>query len=464
MIFAYLIIMLLVFSMAVLMKKGDLMSPWLLSIMAFLASISLAASQQAVWKVKYSPLGILVISTAVLAWGFGDFMAGTRNFPDGPESHAVKKRGTWSATNEICINPVILFSMLVFVMLTTYSVYKQVYRVSQLAGNSSDVTDLSSMLYYGRIAMTYSTDYANEAQFPAVVVQMQDFSQALAIFCLFVFLYNTINFGYKKRNLIYTLIAVAYAVQTVLSTGRLLVLELLIIAFSLAVLLMRNKKGYSASGNSLVLRYILISVIGFVALFYLMGFLSGKSAGVGLISNVAWYGGGSIPALDHYLNNLPPADTQFGGETLIPLYNISNKLGLTNYLTTVHLDFIAIDDYPVNIYTSLRRYIQDYSFVGMYLIQITLGFVYGVFYRLLNQLRHGSTFSILLYSCFLFPVLLQALDEQFLMGIVSAPFVFSISYLILLYYLFVVRPQRRLNSPTTVGSTRGKGLVHSYIC
>lgn len=451
MIYLYLVLLVAIFVAAYVIKQRDFMSPWVLSCLAFIVSTLLAAAQNNTWGIIYSPLAIVVISTALLTWGAGDIIGAVLC----PNKQSKLKHQVYHRKEafllEIRIGKIWYVIILIFIIVSTYFLYKEVYRISVIAGNRASLTELSPMLYYARIAMTYSTKYITVAQMNPVVVQMQDISQAFAAFCLFVLIFNTIYYGFKARNLKYIIIVIIYAIQTILSTGRLLIFELLILTFALTILLMKNKLGWSKNFGSKFLKYVLITIASFSVLFYLMGFLSGKSAGVNFWNNICWYGGGSIPGFDIYLHNPPlPDSSHFGSETLIPLYNVLNKLGLTHYYSTVHLEFLAIGGYPVNIYTSLRRYIQDYSFFGMYVIQFFLGMFYSVCYNALQRTQKDNVFKILVYSSILFPVVMQSLDEEFLMGLVSAPFVFQLIYLSIIYYWFVTKKKEKLSRRKSV--------------
>ena len=84
-----------------------------------------------------------------------------------------------------------------------------------------------------------------------------------------------------------------------------------------------------------------------------------------MVSVAAWEI--SIPSLDYWLNKAKDLSTVFGEETLYGVTSVLRKLNLVNLKETVrHLEFVDFGDASGNVYTCLRRYINDYGYARYY--------------------------------------------------------------------------------------------------
>ena len=97
---------------------------------------------------------------------------------------------------------------------------------------------------------------------------------------------------------------------------------------------------------------------------------------------VSVYTGMSIPSLDYWLNKAKDLSTVFGEETLYGVTSVLRKLNLVHLKETVrHLEFVDFGDASGNVYTCLRRYINDYGYAGMLFMQGAVGAFYSLFYN-----------------------------------------------------------------------------------
>ena len=95
------------------------------------------------------------------------------------------------------------------------------------------------------------------------------------------------------------------------------------------------------------------------------------------------------------------------------------------------LKFVEFHGINTNVYTALRRYIEDYGYIGMYLIMYFLGIIYTAFYRFVEYRSH-SLFPIAIYAFIALPLVFSINDEIFLAHILRT----SNLYQICLMYIF----------------------------
>lgn len=127
--------------------------------------------------------------------------------------------------------------------------------------------------------------------------------------------------------------------------------------------------------------------------------------------------GTPIAALNEYLKS-PTMSSTFGEETLITVKHILNKLGFNFKVASVSLPQVTWNNGSTNIYTAFRRYIADYTLVGMIIIMFFMGVFYGALYKRIKMKKTIS--SVILYGFLLYPVTECLFEERFFIGVLSA--------------------------------------------
>ena len=171
----------------------------------------------------------------------------------------------------------------------------------------------------------------------------------------------------------------------------------------------------------------------FYAYFCSLVFFTGKVSlhGRSPFSIIAHYGGLSAPALSVYLNSTPLESPYIGLTTLWDIYSKLRVLGLSLPQNITFLKFVQFHGINTNVYTAMRRYIEDYGYIGMYLIMYFLGIIYTAFYRFVEYRSH-SLFPIAIYAFIALPLVFSINDEIFLAHILRT----SNLYQICLMYIF----------------------------
>ena len=182
----------------------------------------------------------------------------------------------------------------------------------------------------------------------------------------------------------------------------------------------------------------ILSACLFLWLFYLVGFLTGKSLHYNnFFDNIANYLGSSIYALNNFLQRKSSMRSEFfGSNTLSGIFMGLRKLGFDIPETSISLEYIQCGYVVTNIYTAFRRYIQDFGICGLIIIQMIIGFIYTKL-LLKNKESNSNGLWAILLAYFYFPIVMMSIEERFFMDVVLVRSLYTIIYFMIAYKLFV---------------------------
>jgi oligosaccharide repeat unit polymerase len=274
-------------------------------------------------------------------------------------------------------------------------------------------------------------------------------SKSIAYFAVYMLIFNN-NSKLTKYSL-YLLIFV-FCAQLLLSTARTGFIYLTIYSFSI----WGFHKYYISPTNKRAAKIIFSKAIKvfiiFFFLFYLLGFVTGKSSITSPVDMFIGYTGLQTFALDQYLNDCTGGCVSIGPETFQGIRSSLYKLGAVNTLYKPNLGFVVLSDgSSANIYTAIRRIVSDFSLVGSFFYFFAIGFFYGVLFKNI-RLRSNSNFGfyIVLYSMILFPVFMNAWEEKF-SNIIFSSFMIANIFVIYMFFKFFKVPDRGSVNPTPLG-------------
>jgi oligosaccharide repeat unit polymerase len=150
-----------------------------------------------------------------------------------------------------------------------------------------------------------------------------------------------------------------------------------------------------------------------------------------IISN---YIGQSIPLLNDFILHPRPPDVYFGENTLFGIYSFLRKLGFDYPFFYAPYDFTVLGDLRGNVYTIIRRYLEDFGYFGLFFLMFSLGFFYS---SLFFMVRKRKDLLLLLYASIFFPIVEIVIEERFFMSVVSSGMVYNFVTISFFYYLFV---------------------------
>ena len=404
-------------------------SPSVVSAFVYFASaILLAFGPQSLHR-DLSAYTIIIIISALFVFFIGEMVArfsfGSAPFP-GPITWVRPIRiGAWTYAT------ILAFALLTLVW-SYYSIKEMAFAVGYREGEHL-------LIQYGRLAVLQ-----HEMRPSPVLIIFGFMLRALSYVLTFAYLYNKVLALQKVRlPALLLLPSLIYLPQYMLWGSRGAVIEY--ISFFIFVYayfksrVTRSRREYNLEILALVFKGLAI----FFCIFVGAGVLKGW-AGSSPFDVVAIYGGGSLSALDVYLSNPTPHPIAFGQETLLGIYALLERVGVSSVSSSRILEFTTIGQTEAtNIYTSIRRYISDYGVLGMLSIQFTLGYLFSVGFIKLQRSNRIGFFS-LFYSMLFMMLVYQALDEQALTTFLSITQLFTVLFAFLFYRLLL---RSKLNKP-----------------
>ena len=267
------------------------------------------------------------------------------------------------------------------------------------------------------------------------------FAQGAALVSGFAFLYNMI---YKFKSLLYnlrfTLPICIYLGFIVMTGGRQSTVYIAIFMLVIGSLLYVRKQKYSKWAYKRVILLCMATFLAFFSVFYALGTLSGKvnetRTALGILAH---YAGTNISAFDYFLHSLPiPESDYIGTMTLVDIYSKLGKLSTDIPQAQGYIrDFAKFDGIDTNVYTALRRYIQDYGFVGCAVIMFILGVFYQGLYNTLKYSRKLNCFLLIAYAFLCYPYFLMCREERFMLEILSSRTVYVLVCMFVLYRILL---------------------------
>lgn len=417
-------ILICLLAVSFIVSKFDFLSPTVIVSSTFLMGTLLAGVYAKTWNLPMHLNTVFLITVCICLFFIGELFA-KRCLADG-ENDTLSEVKLWP--DQIYTIPVIVFFLLALVMLGFW--YLNFQRFAEISHMINDSTDLGTMMRNVLYAGTWK--HIEVGRFYSYRVMIV---KALAYSSLFFAISNWINFSEYKNGIRFFILTLLYIPFIVLSGGRQQFIYLTIFGIVVFLFFYQRKNRYSPQAVLKLLGFLIISAILFFSSFWLIGVINGKiGSNTSIIRVLSHYAGTNISALDYFINQTVIPDTQYVGTmTLSNYYKKLGKLGfdLPVYYMYIY-DFVHFDGITTNVYTALRRYIQDYGYVGCCIITFLIGLFYSAWYYFLKyRIRKDEAFSLLLYSALCYPIFLMFREERFINEIL----INSTLYMIIAYYV-----------------------------
>jgi oligosaccharide repeat unit polymerase len=428
-IYILMIFLILQLLLALTYSRGDILSPWVVTCGMFILSTGVVLLNVWKWGTSYHLYSIIIIVSALLFFGLGEFFSKGIIILRGKNSLILKEKLKLYPikihNNSVIFISFIMFALLIFDFVATYKL--------SLQGGNPGGFDL--MLKYAR----YSQGTLGLSK-GIIITRLIPLNQAFGYFFTYVYLYNRILFGIRMNKLI-LLPVIIYAGTAVLSTGRTSFMRILIFAVITAAILFKSKNGWSNKNTSKIVKRATIGLIAFFFIFTFAGRLTGKGLYNTPLEVISYYTGSSILLLDRYLVREAVENEYFGSHTLYGLYNILRGIGFNIPMFKPPLEMEYIPHFYSNLYTSLRRYIQDFNVGGMLFIQFCLGAIYGGAYTRI-RMENKMGLSLFIYATLFYPVIESAIEERFLIDVMTFTNLFGVLLMVIVYKSLVKKDEQ----------------------
>lgn len=351
------------------------------------------------WNVAISGKTTLIylstISVFVVMCFLGDYL-GRRGF----RGFNVKQDNV-KLTTEISRRYVTLFTVFNFIAMLSV-----VVSVWKTAG-------ISSMRDSNAYAIAMSQYRGSEESLPGMVKQLYKIMKCDS----YIFMYLFCIRKKDRKSVLYLFPGILFCIASLSTGSRTDLLHFFIAMLVVVYISTQEKRNWSAKPN---FKYIIgcIMAVGLFLLFfnYVKTFV-GRLNGSDPLRYITSYAGGSIQLFDMYLKNPTSKSEQFGQLSLYSFWQNMEKLRLATW-KPCGLEFRVSNGHLIgNLYTSIRRYYQDFGLLGNYILQSIFAIFYSFWYRRIKK-SNGSEngFSIIMYSMMISPLFLHAIDDTFFSG------------------------------------------------
>lgn len=388
--------------------KHSFVSPTVAYVLPFAFSSTILLFDYFIWKIDISQKTYLLIIASVLFLSLGELYG---NFIF---KNKTKKNKTIRVSQ-----PNIKFTYLciIFIFITLYFYLNFVINVAKANLNN---------------AITLLSAYRGAEKDMSLALQIGvGISRVLAYYFLYSFIQNYIFLN--SKNFIYFIPVILYILIYISSSSRLELLHLFVFSIVVYYIFLKIKFNWTKVLNKKRITNIFLLVILVFVFFYLLGFLTGKSLRLDFMETINIYAGSPIIALDNYYNNFNYDFSNFGSETLYNENNFLNIIFNVKSSGNIFLEFTNIGntEYRTNIYTNIRRLLNDYNYFGLFFIQFLMGFLYSILYIKIKVAKQQNYF-ILIYSYFLNYLIFSVIDERVISLIPTYTTLFSVILFIIL--------------------------------
>lgn len=412
----------------------DLIAPAVIVNAAFLFSSTLALLSQSSWGTSFHfNTLILIFITLVIFWS-GCWVSEQVFSGEKPKSMVYKNT---NYTDLLILDNIpfkFILAIALLIILMDMLAFYYMYEFSISLGNKQGYFDIISTLR--------PLIETKKIELPQFFNILSIIPMVVSYFFLALYWVVVIVEGHYFSCIYYLFPLLCYIPFILLSTGRTEFLRITTYSLLIIAVVIQRRFGYSSKVNFKILVYSVMLILIFVFCFFSAGHFTGK-----IITNdrtpfviAAHYTGAQIPALDVFLNTYMISDDGFIGKaTLLPEYRALRALGINLPQTSMFLEFVKYNTIDTNIYTPIRRYIQDYGYSGMLMVYFLIGLIYTYSYNFIKYRSDNLTFLILLilYAFCSIPIFMLAHDEILLTNLVSLGNIVRIVFLFITYYIFI---------------------------
>lgn len=302
----------------------------------------------------------------------------------------------------------------------------EMYTLAEKVGNKNGILGIATSL------RPYFMNESSDIKLSRWMAYYQILVQQITYISIFAFIQRTVFKVWRWSNLCYLVPLLFFFPFVYLTTGRILIITLVIFIFTIVGHAMYRKyKGFEYAKKLLTTAGI--SFVSFFLLFVIVGSLFGK----GITSNssafeiLAHYAGISLSAFDVILQYQLVDSTLIGQTLFVGPYANLNTLGFDLPKPSIFLFFTYFYNIDTNVYTSLMRYYHDFSLVGMYFFALLIIMVYTILYYVCRQ--RNSIQMILAYATFVYPLYLFYIDDRIFMDFFGT----QIIYIIVLQFILI---------------------------
>lgn len=258
--------------------------------------------------------------------------------------------------------------------------------------------------------------------------------------CIYIFLYDLIFC--KKIKLYCLLPVIGNMLILVSSTGRVAFIRVFTVMIAIAIVFMKTKTGWSREKDGKILKISVISVVVFLILFRILGYLTSKSARSDPLENFYAYIAAGVFGFDDFITSPRTPNTVFGQHAFYSIYTILNIFGFGIPLGSQFnaARTIGTKGLGTVMGTGLLVPVQDFGVIGMLLTRVLIGYVYQ---RIFLKIKHNPDYVnrpilMIFFGIVMYPIVMSSIDDAF-RSLVSLGYIYTLFYIYIFLKLFVRR-------------------------
>lgn len=420
--------------LAFTLNKKHILNPSCIACAVFLISASFAIYSKETWGYQLHFITIIVILSSLLIFTIGSLLGTKISCSYIRSQHVFYKVETPSLVKILLLTSILIF----FAVLH----YKSIIGIAaQLGADMSNIGDILKKsregLLHGNYTITRVDAYSTY------------FCRAIAYVCIYIFFLNKLvykNSGIKNSYLL--LPCIPLIIKMILSTGRTQFIYLAVYILTIFGILFFQTRGITVKTLIKIVFAGLIILLSFFSIFALLQIVR-EADTRNIIDVISYYTGMSIPSLDNYLVVGREESNLIGNNTLFPIYDVLRKLGFDLPELYAPYDFLYFNGTKGNVYTAFRRYIEDYTIIGNYIILLILGTISSFSYNYVFRQR-GKHFALIIYAMFIYPVFELSIEERVFMTLVGTSTIYNLIALAIAYIMLVRKPLKFENNSKIV--------------
>lgn len=404
-----------------LINKKHILNPSCIACSVFSISALFAIYSKDDWKYDLHLITIFVILSSLFIFCLGTYIGTyiSDQHYKFDSSYPVIKVPSFSLTLIVTL----------FFMIFAYNHYKTIYKIAVCM--EADIKNFGSILRKARDGMLYHGYSISRLNAYSIY-----FSRAAAYVFLYTFIYNKlVNKILGKKDWYLLLPCIPYLINMILSTGRTQLIYFCVFILVVYGIIFFQEKGISTKSSIEIMIFGIIVLLSFFGVFAIIQILREKSS-KNLLDIISFYTGMSIPSLDDFLVKGRPESLLIGNNTLFPIYDILRKFGMNLPKLYAPYDFVSFNGTRGNVYTAFRRYIEDYTLWGNFIILLILGTISSFFYNYVYKKKRNAL-GLIVFAMFIYPVFEISIEERVLMNLIGTSTIYNLIAIFLTYEILL---------------------------
>lgn len=400
----------------------DILSPSFIATVMFSISTLFACINANEWGVKFNSHTLIAILSTLICFGIGEIIVRLMCYNRVRKGLEINKKD-YCKIDLRKIKIITVFSIL-FLLFYFYATLN----IAKLAGYNGN----GKLLFFARQARVHLEDIYGVPFYERLASWLSSLLYIIAYIVSFFLLKDFFQKKCVKKE--YLIIIFVYFIFIFLSTRRNDFIYIITFYVLVGSCFYMQARKWNPKYNWKIILFAFLGICIFLLLFIIAGSFKSYDILSRIWKTITSYAGQSIPLLDNYFTYPRPKDEWFGENTLFGIYRFLRKFSssIPYFFAPYEASYFSNGDWG-NVYTMIRRYHEDFGYIGLYGMSIFLGFFYSFWYL---KVKRKKDWQLLLYAMCFFPIVEIAIEERFFMYLVDFGRII-ILFLTILFYLYL---------------------------